>query len=116
MPRVDGPFKVLEKINDNVYKLELPADFGMVSPTFDMADLKPYISEEDEIASRLTSIQEGEHDEDIPSIDTPVVPTTIQIQGPITQMCLLLLGMMDLAWTRGISIRAWSWMEMAPSL
>ena len=33
MPRDDGPFKVLEKINDNAYKLELPAYFG-VSPTF----------------------------------------------------------------------------------
>ena len=31
MPRVDGPFLVLEKINDNAYELELPADFG-VSP------------------------------------------------------------------------------------
>jgi hypothetical protein len=28
-----GPFNVLEKINDNAYRLELPADFG-VSPTF----------------------------------------------------------------------------------
>ena len=40
MPRADGPFKVLEKINDKAYKLELPADFG-VSPTFNIADLKP---------------------------------------------------------------------------
>ena len=55
MPRADGPFKVLEKINDNAYKLELPADFG-VSPTFNIADLKPYLGEEDELLMR-TSIQ-----------------------------------------------------------
>jgi hypothetical protein len=84
MPRTDGRFRVLEKINDNAYKLELPADFGTVSPTFNIADLKPYFGEEDEIASRTTSIQEGEHDEDIPSIDTPAAPTAEQIQGPIT--------------------------------
>jgi hypothetical protein len=39
MPRADGPFKVLEKINENAYKLDLPVDFG-VSPTFNFADLK----------------------------------------------------------------------------
>ncbi|WVZ70415.1 hypothetical protein U9M48_019086 [Paspalum notatum var. saurae] len=75
MPRAAGPFKVLEKINDNAYKLELPADFG-VSPTFNIADLKPYLGEEDELASRTTSLQEGEDDEDI----TPMV-----MQGPITR-------------------------------
>ena len=32
MPCAYGLFKVLEKINDNAYKLELPANFG-VSPT-----------------------------------------------------------------------------------
>jgi hypothetical protein len=34
----DGHFKILEKINDNAYKLELPPGFG-VSPTFQMNDL-----------------------------------------------------------------------------
>src|SRR5215216_6228927 len=48
MPCADGPFKVLEKINDNAYKLELPADFR-VSPTFNIADFKPYMGEEDEL-------------------------------------------------------------------
>ena len=55
----DGPFKVLEKINDNAYKLELPADFA-VGPTFNIVDLKPYLGEEDELPSRTTSFQEGE--------------------------------------------------------
>jgi hypothetical protein len=70
MPRADGPFEVLEKINDNAYKLELPIEFGTVTPTFNIIDLKPYFEEEDEVASRNTSIQEGEDDEDIPTIDT----------------------------------------------
>jgi hypothetical protein len=48
MPRADGPFKVLEKINENAYKLDLPTDFG-VSPTFNIADLKSYLKEEDEL-------------------------------------------------------------------
>jgi hypothetical protein len=73
MPRADGPFKVIEEINDNAYKL--PADFAMVSPTFNIVDLKPYFGEEDEIESRTTSIQDGEHDEEIPSIDTSAAPT-----------------------------------------
>ncbi|WVZ52418.1 hypothetical protein U9M48_003474 [Paspalum notatum var. saurae] len=64
MPRADGPFKIIEKINDNVYKLELPPEFG-VSLTFNIADLKPYLGEEDELESRKTPLQEGEDDEDI---------------------------------------------------
>ena len=83
MPRADGPFKVLEKINDNAYKLELPADFG-VSPTIKIADLKPYLGEEDELSSRTTSFQEGEADEDINTIVTPTTPTATNT-GPITR-------------------------------
>jgi hypothetical protein len=83
MPRAAGPFKVLEKMNDNAYKLELPAEFGMVSPTFNIADLKPYFGEEDELSSRTTSIQEGEDDEDITTVDTTT--THPHVQGPLTR-------------------------------
>jgi hypothetical protein len=58
LPRADGPFKVLEKINNNAYRLDLPTDFG-VSPTFNIADLKPYMGEEVELESRTTQMQEG---------------------------------------------------------
>jgi hypothetical protein len=79
----DGPFKVLEKINENAYKLDLPTDFG-VSPTFNIADLKPYLGEEDELESRTTQMQEGEDDVDINTSDTST-PTHNQISGLITR-------------------------------
>jgi hypothetical protein len=53
-----GPFKILAKINDNAYKLELPLEFG-VSLIFNISDLRPYLGEEDEMPSRTTSMQEG---------------------------------------------------------
>jgi hypothetical protein len=75
--------KIIEKINDNAYKLELPPEFE-VSPTFNIADLKPYLGEEDEIESRMTSFQEGEDDEDITPSDAPADPPT-NMQGPMTR-------------------------------
>jgi hypothetical protein len=48
-------------------------------PDFRKSKLMPHAAgpfgEEDEIASRTTSIQEGEDDEDIPMVDTTVAPT-----------------------------------------
>jgi hypothetical protein len=38
MSRAVGPFKILAKINDNTYKLELPPEFE-VSPSFIISDL-----------------------------------------------------------------------------
>ena len=45
MPRGDGPFRVLERINDNAYKIDLPGEFG-VSATFNVSDLSPYFDED----------------------------------------------------------------------
>jgi hypothetical protein len=58
MSRADGTFKILEKINNNAYKLELPSEFG-VSPTFNISDLRPYMGKEAEVPSRTMSIQEA---------------------------------------------------------
>jgi translation initiation factor IF-1 len=82
MSRAAGPFKMLAKINDNAYKLELPPEFG-VSPTFNISDLRPYFGEEDEMPSRMTSMQEGEDDEDINTLAT-IIPS-VEIFGPITR-------------------------------
>jgi hypothetical protein len=74
---------VLEKINDNACKLDLPADFR-VSPTFNIANLKPYLGEEDELESRMTQMQEGEDDEDINTNDIST-PIQVPIAGPISR-------------------------------
>jgi hypothetical protein len=79
MPRAAGPFKVLTKINDNAYTLDLPAEFG-VSTSFNVADLKPYAGEDDELPSRTTSVQEGEDDEDIN--DESSTSTSARAQAP----------------------------------
>ena len=59
------------------------------SPTFNIADLKPYLGEEDELESRTTQMQEGEDDEDIPTVDTTAPTHTTHpqqvSQGPLTR-------------------------------
>jgi hypothetical protein len=82
MSRAAGPFKILAKINDNAYKLELPPEFG-VSPSFNILDLRPYMREEDEVPSRMMSVQEGQDDEDI-NTSAKIIPS-IEILGPITR-------------------------------
>jgi len=84
LPRAAGPFKVLKKVNDNAYELELPADFG-VSSTFNIADLRPYLGEEDEFESRTTQMQDGDDDEDINTGDASTPPTRVRIAGPLTR-------------------------------
>jgi hypothetical protein len=58
MPRADGPFKIIEKINDNANKLELPPKFG-ISPTFNISNLKAYLREEDTLESERLQFKRG---------------------------------------------------------
>ena len=61
-PRGDGPFQVLEKINDNAYKIDFPGEYN-VSATFNVSDLTLFdVGEESNF--RTNSFQEGETDED----------------------------------------------------
>ena len=41
LPRGDGPFQVLERINDNAYKLDFPSEYN-VRATFNVTDLSPF--------------------------------------------------------------------------
>jgi hypothetical protein len=85
MPRAAGPFKVLTKINDNAYILDLPAEFG-VSTSFNVADLKQYMAEDEELSSRTTSLQEGQDDENITCNMSTTTPAAPPHQAPLPSL------------------------------
>ena len=58
LPRGDEPFQVVERINDNAYKLDLPGEYG-VSASFNVADLSPFDVGDD---LRTNPSQEWEND------------------------------------------------------
>ncbi|GKC23963.1 hypothetical protein Tco_1026113, partial [Tanacetum coccineum] len=58
--RGDGPFKIVQCMGNNAYKVELPGHHR-VSATFNVKDLSPYHGE-NEVNSRASSFQPGEND------------------------------------------------------
>ena len=78
--RANGPFKVLRKINDNAYEIDLPSTY-CVSTSFNVVDLSPFFGLEE---LRMTPFQEGEDDEDIPAVHVSSSPKDTN-QGPLTR-------------------------------
>ncbi|KAF3645981.1 putative TMV resistance protein N-like isoform X1 [Capsicum annuum] len=68
MPRGDGPFQVLERINDNAYKIDLPPEY-QVHNTFNVCDLSRVETLEDgnDPNLRTNFLQDREDDTGIPS-------------------------------------------------
>ena len=76
-PKGDGPFQVLETINDNSYKLDLPCEYN-ISATFDVSNLSPSDVGDD---SRMNPFEERGNDENQQTFKDPLhVPV-----GPITR-------------------------------
>jgi len=62
LPRGDGPFQVIRRINDNAYELDLPPSYN-ISNSFNVCDLSPF-----DVGfknSWSNSLQEGEDDEGV---------------------------------------------------
>ncbi|WZY72224.1 hypothetical protein YC2023_004464 [Brassica napus] len=59
MPRIDGPFKVIRKISNNAYKLDLQGKYD-VSNSFNVTDLVPFIADEPDL--RTNPFQVGGDD------------------------------------------------------
>ena len=61
MPRAGSPFQILERVNDNAYKVNLLGEYG-VSATFNVADLSPYLEDYHLSNLRANSPLQGEDD------------------------------------------------------
>ena len=77
MPRGDGPYHIIEMINDNVYKVDLPGEYGE-SATFNVSDLSSFDVGDD---SRSNPFEERGDNAIQPSKDPLEVPV-----GPVTRL------------------------------
>ena len=92
LPRAEGPFEVLERVNDNAYKVDLPGDYE-VSATFNVADLSPFYPDVPPQDLRVKSFQQGEDDgilatEDLVHDDTSL--TCPRTRSQVKKMAQLL--------------------------
>ncbi|RDX96808.1 hypothetical protein CR513_20493, partial [Mucuna pruriens] len=79
LPRGNGSFKILKKINDNAYQVDMPKEFEG-STTFNVIDLTPcdlgVEGEDDAPNLRINSFQEGENDaymeKATPTLERPI--------------------------------------------
>jgi hypothetical protein len=77
-PRGDGPFQVLERINDNAYKLDLPGEYD-ISATFNVSDLSLFDVGDDSMSNPFEEMGNDENQQT--SLKDPLhVPI-----GPITR-------------------------------
>ena len=71
IPRGDGPFQIIERINDNAYKVDLPGEYG-INATFNVVDLSFFDIGDD---SRSNTFEERGDD----AIQAPKDPFEVEI-------------------------------------
>ncbi|GJS85092.1 hypothetical protein Tco_0751633, partial [Tanacetum coccineum] len=81
-PRGEGPFKILTKVNDNAYKVDLPGT-PAAAATFNVTDLQPYYDPDEPIPSlRANFLEAGEDDRYNPPQEPIDVPDPYPCQDP----------------------------------
>ncbi|KAH9687341.1 hypothetical protein KPL70_014729 [Citrus sinensis] len=100
LPRGDGLFQVVARINDNAYKLDLPGEYN-VSAIFNVSDLSPFDIGED---SRTNLLEESGNDENHQGNTIKALSDPLHIhRGPITRarakkMQAALNGLIEKIW------------------
>jgi len=61
MPLSKGPFEVLERVNDNAYKVDLLGDYN-ISAAFNFSYLSPCIDDSYQTDLRTNLLQQGKDD------------------------------------------------------
>jgi len=85
MARGDGPYKLVQKVGENAYKIEHSGDM-QVSAAFNVGDISPYLEdyEEHDKDLRRNCLQRGGVDgEQLPSLSLLSLVRVINQVGPI---------------------------------
>ncbi|KAF1854644.1 hypothetical protein Lal_00008673 [Lupinus albus] len=82
LPRIKNG-KVLERISNNAYKINIPSDYGNVSASFNVADISLFETGNEDLDSRSNSVQEGGDDSNPPM--TINLDDLMGLRGPITR-------------------------------
>ncbi|XP_012439912.1 uncharacterized protein LOC105765390 [Gossypium raimondii] len=105
LPRGDSPFQVLERINENSYKLDLPGDYN-ISASFNVVDLSPFDAGSNLGTNRL---EEGGNDEietqellsaNEPSLELPKRPIT---RARAKKLKDAILALVDWVWGESLA-------------
>jgi len=85
MARGDSPYKVVQKVGENAYEIELPGDMQM-STIINVGDLTTYLEDDEEHGEylRKNPLQGGEVDtEQLPSLGPLSLVRVMNQVGPI---------------------------------
>jgi len=101
-PRGDGPFKVMKRVNDNAYRLELPKEYD-VHATFNVADLISFVggtNDEAEISYLRTNPSQEVGDDKMPLAKGPTTRAMVRrIQEEWTSNAYI-RPKMNFTWTK----------------
>ena len=103
LPRGDDPLQVLERINDNAYKLDLPGKYD-VSAIFNVTDLSPF-DVGDDLRANLFQEEGNDGDQDTASKNLVQVPIWPVTRAQVKKFKDVLNGLIQELWAQANSWR-----------